>query len=77
MVVLVEHWVDKDAEILNSVVSDRIRYRETFLKQLVLQVPNKRKAQKMLDILTKKREDSAGSGAPKESELMNNIILRF
>ena len=77
MVDLVEHWVDKDAEILNSVVSDRIRYRETFLKQLVLQVPNKRKAQKMLDILTKKREDSAGSGAPKESELMNNIILRF
>lgn len=77
MVDLVEHWVDKDAEILNSVVSDRIRYRETFLKQLVLQVPNKRKAQKMLDILTKKREDSAGSGPPKESELMNNIILRF
>ena len=71
MVGLIEHWVDKDAEILDSVVSDRL----PFLEQLADQAQTNPKARKMLDLLTKKPK--AGSGAPKESELMNNIILRF
>ena len=80
MVDLVEHWVDKDADILNSVVSNdtfRTGRSTPYLRGLVYGIPDKQKAQKILGILTKKREESAGSGAPKESELMNNIILRF
>lgn len=82
MVRLVEKWISKDPRLVDGMFLDE-KYNVLHFRRLDKFVGKRHgpKAKMILDMLSKKRKErageSAGSGAPKESELMNNIILRF